>query len=190
MRSSSSTKRRSPLAASSTGTNRGSVGGIFTRAKWSSIAVARRLFELDGEREREVRDVRERVAAIDRQRREHRKDALVEGALQRTLRFVVEFGDAQEADALALERRKQLVVEDVHLPGKRGAQPLRDCGEMLGRRAAVFRTAHDLSLDLLLDRRHADHEELVEIGSVNRDELQALEQRVAFVEAPPRGRGR
>ena len=90
IRSSSSTKRRSLAAPPSTGTKRGSVGGIFTRAKCSSTPVARRLFELDGKREREIRDIRERMAAIDRERRQHRKDALVEGSLERALRLVVE----------------------------------------------------------------------------------------------------
>ena len=40
----------------------------------------------------------------------------------------------------------------------------------------------DLGLDLLLEARDADHEELVEVGAVDRDELQPLEQRVALVE--------
>ena len=58
----------------------------------------------------------------------------------------------------------------------------RDRREVLGRRPAVFRAAHDLRLDLLLDRRDANHEELVEVRSVDRDELQPLEQRIARVE--------
>ena len=62
------------------------------------------------------------------------------------------------------------------------AQPLRDRREVLGGHAAVVGTADDLRLDLLLDRGDANHEELVEIRSVDRDELQALEQRVARVE--------
>ena len=40
----------------------------------------------------------------------------------------------------------------------------------------------DLGLDLLLERRDPDHEELVEVGPVDRDELEPLEQRVALVE--------
>jgi hypothetical protein len=40
----------------------------------------------------------------------------------------------------------------------------------------------DFGFDLLLERRDADHEILVEIVAVDRDELQALEQRVALVE--------
>ena len=53
---------------------------------------------------------------------------------------------------------------------------------MFGRQAAVVGSAHDLRFDLLFDRRDPDHEELVEIGSVDGDELQALEERVAPVE--------
>jgi hypothetical protein len=54
---------------------------------------------------------------------------------------------------------------------------------MLRRRPAVFGATDDLRFDLLLDRRNPNHEELVEVGSINRDELQPLEQWVARVEA-------
>jgi hypothetical protein len=40
----------------------------------------------------------------------------------------------------------------------------------------------DFRFDLLFETRDADHEELVEVGPVDRDELQPLEQRVALVE--------
>ena len=54
----------------------------------------------------------------------------------------------------------------------------------------------DLRLDLLLETRDADHEELVEVGPVDGDELQTLEERIrlvdrlledAIVEIEPRG---
>ena len=110
------------------------------------------------------------------------KTRLVERSLERALRLVVELGDAHQADAFAFERRQQLVVEQPHLLRQRRAQALGDRREVLGRRPAVLRTAHDLRLDLLLDRGDANHEELVEIRSVDRDELQPLEQRIARVE--------
>ena len=40
----------------------------------------------------------------------------------------------------------------------------------------------DLGFDLLLEARDPDHEELVEVRPVDRDEFEPLEQRVARVE--------
>ena len=61
---------------------------------------------------------------------------------------------------------------------------------MFGRQSSVFGTAHDLRFDLLFDRRDANHEELVEIVAVDRNEFQTFEQRVtmrrALLRAPDR----
>ncbi len=145
-------------------------------------ALARRLLELDREREREIRDVRERMPAVDRERREHREDGLIESFREGGLRLVVELAHVHQADSFALERRQQLVVEHAHLQRQRGPQPPRDRLQMLGRCAAVLGPAHDLRLDLLFDRGDADHEELVEVRAVDRNELQALHQWIARVE--------
>src|SRR5579863_833433 len=53
---------------------------------------------------------------------------------------------------------------------------------MLGGRAAVLGTAHDLGLDLLFDRGDANHKELVEVRSVDGDEFEPLHQGVTLVE--------
>lgn len=61
---------------------------------------------------------------------------------------------------------------------------LMDGGELLGRRHARLRVE-----DLLLQKRqvgqasHAHHEELLEVGPEDADEVQALEQRHGFVGA-------
>src|SRR5690349_543074 len=57
-----------------------------------------------------------------------------------------------------------------------------DSAQLLGGRLAVGRAAGHTGGNLLLDAGHADHEELVEIGTEDRQKLHALEQRVAFVE--------
>ncbi len=173
---------RSPGGPPSTGTKRGSVGGIFTRAKCSSTPS---------------RVVSSSSTASESDRFEMYgngwplstasgvstgKTVSSNVPLERGLRLVVELAHAQQPNALALERRQQLVVEQAHLLRQRRAQLLRDRREVFGRRAAVLGAAHDLRLDLLLDRGDANHEELVEIRSVDRDELQPLEQRIARVE--------
>ena len=70
---SSSGRKRSP---SGSATKRGSDGGTFTRAKRGSGIL--RIGHDDGEVQREIRDVRERVRGIDRERREHGEQPLVE----------------------------------------------------------------------------------------------------------------
>src|SRR5580704_15879204 len=145
-------------------------------------ALASRLLELDGERAREIRDIWKRVPAVDAQRRQHREDVVVERALERGLRLLVELRDAHQMNSLAFHRRQQLIVEQPHLLRQGRAQPIRYSGEMFGGHPAVFGAPDDLRLDLLFDRRDADHEELVEIRSVNGDEFQPLEHRIARVE--------
>ncbi len=59
-----------------TGTQRGRLCGTFTRAKCSTPVL--RIAELHRERQRQVRDVRERMPRIDGERRQHREDVRLE----------------------------------------------------------------------------------------------------------------
>src|SRR5579875_3272840 len=63
--------------------------------------VAGDFFEFDAQRERQIRDVRERMARVDRQRREYGKDAFVEVALELVLACVVEIGHPYDGDPFA-----------------------------------------------------------------------------------------
>ena len=74
MTSSSGTNRWSP-----TGTNREKIGGTLTRAKCSLPVLGLRTS--DREVERQPGDVGERVRRVDRQRRQHREDPLLEQLL-------------------------------------------------------------------------------------------------------------
>ena len=74
MTSSSGTKRWLP-----SGTNRLKIGGTLTRAKCSLSVFGLRTS--DGEVERQPGDVGERVGRVDRERREHREDPLLEQLL-------------------------------------------------------------------------------------------------------------
>ncbi len=64
-----------------------------------------RVPDQNGEVEREPRDVGEGVGRVDRQRREHRVDALLEELLAPLLLFAVEVGPADQRDALVAQRR-------------------------------------------------------------------------------------
>src|SRR5688500_4679546 len=75
------------------------------------IDPAVRVTDLYREREREVRDVREGMAGIDRQRREHREHFRLEEHVHGIPLGGRQFLHANEADSLLLERREQSLVE-------------------------------------------------------------------------------
>ena len=144
--------------------------------------------ELQADREAEVGDERERVRRIDRQRRQHREDRLQELALEPDAVLRRQPCRAHDVDVLRRERLLQ--------HGKRGLllelQPvdlLEDLAELLGRRASVRAAVGDLLAHLPLEAGHAHHEELVEVGRGDRQETDALEQRMGGVLAFRRGRG-
>ena len=93
----------------------------------------------------------------------------------------VEFVIAPNADSLARQRRPQLVAQQVSKAVERNAQARRDRRQLLFGKPAVDRTLVDLRLDLLLERRDANHEIFVEVRAEDRDELETLEQRIARV---------
>ena len=80
------------------------------------------------------------------------------------------------------ERREELVRQAARHARERAPQWRLIARELLFGGQTVFRARVHLGLDLLLDRGDPDHEELVEIGPEDRDELEPLEQRVALVE--------
>ncbi len=117
------------------------------------------------------------MTRVDGQGREHRKDPFVEPAIELGA-FV--FGDLvpgddresnrfQLGDELVDERPVDLVdeLED----------SVADLGQGLPGRAAVGRRAIDPGDDLILERRDAHLEELVEVRRRDRAELGSLEQR-------------
>jgi hypothetical protein len=56
-----------------------------------------------------------------------------------------------------------------------GAHELGDLVDSRGRRAPVGRACLDPGVNLVVQAGHADHEELVEVAGVDRQELHALE---------------
>ena len=90
----SSGTKRSPSGMT---TKRGSSGGTFTRAKRRSPVSGSRT--MTREVQRQVRDVRERMAGIDGERREHREDALLEHLDQVLAVVLVEVVPVGDPDA-------------------------------------------------------------------------------------------
>ena len=124
IRSSSSTNQRSPAGALDRHEAR-QASAAPSRARSSSTGPSAVVSsQLDGERERQIRDVRERVARVDRQRREHREDALVEVRSQRALR---RFGRAGRSAGCGCRRARApaagLVEQASSAPATRAAAP-------------------------------------------------------------------
>ena len=172
---SSGTSTSSPI-----GRKRGSTSlGTFTRAKvsWPRLRVP----QPHGEREREVRDVRERPARADRQRREDREDLLGEQPVDLLqLRFVA-VGGIDDANALLRERRRDDLAHLARVAAGQLAVAPGDQLERLLRRPAVGPARVDAGVDLVVQARHAHHEELVEVRRVDREELDPLQQRQLLV---------
>ena len=150
-------------------------------AREAALAGAR-VAHGDRQRQRQVADVRERVRRIDRQRRQDREDLVQEALAQlelalRSLLVAARCGclrlgqlgratpayRSASARAWSCRTRSRMRVED------------------LGGRQAVGRRPGVAGGDLLLEARHADLEELVEVAGEDGQEAGPLQQRVALV---------
>ena len=133
--------------------------------------------------ERPVLQVGEGVARIDDLRGQERHDVGCRVVGQEGALLVVEIGGAQVAHAVRGQGLAHLGV-GLLLHGVQLVAALMDGGELLGRRHARLRVE-----DLLLQKRqvgqaaHAHHEELLEVGPEDADEVQPLEQRDGLVGA-------
>ena len=128
----------------------------------------------------QVRNERERVARVERERREHRADLAREVAGQMFAHLRRPLIALDQRDLLGGEQLPQLVPHRrlilQHLPR---ALPHRF--ELLLGVVAVRRDVFDLLANLLQRRRDANHEELVEVGRGDGEELDPLEQRMRLV---------
>ena len=125
-----------------------------------------------------VGDVRERMPGVERQRRQDGRDLALEVAREVRRQILRVVGRLEEPDAVRGQLRPQrvgpalgLLVE--HLP-RAGA----DERELLLGRQSVGRDVLAVRAQLLLQRRDANHEELVEVRADDGEELDALEDRV------------
>ena len=160
-----------------TSMRRGSSGGILTRAKRCSPVCGSRSPTAIERRERA--DVGERVPGVDRERREHRVDLVVEAAPER----VVVLGDlvvVEDRDPLGSELPAE-GREDRALLGHQLEDPGPDRVQLVRGRQAVGR--HRLRAAQLLapQARDADLEELVEIVDEEEQRPDPVEQGVALV---------
>ena len=128
----------------------------------------------------QIRNERKGMARIERERREHRADLAREVAAQvlahrRRPRVLVEKRNLIRLEQLAkLDPRRGLIAQ--HLARARAHRL-----ELLLGVVSIRSDVLDFLAQLLQRRRHADHEELVEVRAGDRQELHALEQRMGRV---------
>ena len=141
------------------------------------LAARLGVLEQHREVERQAGDVGERVRRVDGERREHGEDALGEEVVEGLTVVLVEVVPAHDGDALLLEGRTHVVLEDA---GVLLHQLVREPGDALDELARLEPGggAHGQpGGDAALEARDADHEVLVEVVGEDREEAGALEER-------------
>ncbi len=122
------------------------------------------------------------MAGVDGQRRQHREDLALEDQAQVPFVRVGEVLEAAEDDALAFQGGQDVFFQAAVGFGGHAPDGLLDAFELLLDRHVVGAGAvGDAGLHFLLQAADADHEELVEVGLENGEELEAFQQRNARV---------
>ena len=129
----------------------------------------------------QVRDIRERVPRVERQRREDGKDVILEILGQPRVDRRRVLGGLEKVDALGGEQRPQRLAPARGLIVDLRERARANRRQLLIGGLAVDRDLFDAGPELLQDGRDAHHEELVQVGAGNGEELDALEQRVRWI---------
>ncbi len=165
------------------GKRRGELDEAWKHGRKLDARELRASLVLDRDREvlAAVGDVRERMPGVERQRRQDGRDLAlkVAGEVRREVLGVV--GGLEELDPVRGQLRPQRVGPALGLLVEHLARPRADERELLLGGQAVGRHVLAVGAHLLLQHRHANHEELVEVSPDDGEELDAFEHRVAAV---------
>ncbi len=137
-----------------------------------------RIANEEAEAERQPRDVRERLARPDGERREHREDLAREHLLELGALCLGGVLDTPDEDPFGGERGTELVAPERRLLCRQLENAAPDLGERLLRCAAVGRAHRQPRQDLVLQTGDPNHEELIEDRRDDPAELDPLEQRL------------
>jgi len=128
-----------------------------------------------------VDEVREGMSGVDRERRHHREERPVEVRLHDLGLLGGDLLRADDPDTLRDQTRLDVLEEAPVLLLDERVHTLRHRRQRLGRGQPVGAGALVPLPDALLQVRHPDHEELVEIRAEDGQELDALEERHGHV---------
>ncbi len=134
-----------------------------------------------GEVQRQPRDVGERMGRVDGQGGEHRVDLVPEQRREFGAVLVVEFGPANQCDALGGQSWADLVAPALGLPAHEVMGVHQHRVVDLAWEQTAGRSHSDSCGDAALEACHPHHEELVEVGGEDRQELGAFQQRQVLV---------
>ena len=143
-------------------------------ARESQLSLLRIAHE-DREVQREMRDVRKRMAGVDRERGQHREDLLPEHAVQLRELFAAHVIAAHQRDARGGEGGHHLLVKP-NLPIDQPFDPRPDRLQLFQRRHSVRRGGRHRRQHLLLEACHADLEEVVEVLAEDGEKPHPFEQ--------------
>src|SRR5947209_9455154 len=129
----------------------------------------------DDQAQREVRDIRERPSGTDGQRRQHGEDLVAETAFDRLGRRLGLLA-GHDPDPLPRQTREDHVAELAGMAVVELTDPLGDPLERLDGRQPVGAAGVDPCLHLVVHAGHPHHEELVQVGDEDGEELEPLEQ--------------
>ena len=139
-------------------------------------------FELDDEVQTLVHQQRERVCGIQPDRRDDRGDFIAEITTHPSLELGRPVPAANEANLVLLQLRQQDIVEDRVLAIDVPMHQFADSRQRLMRLQTIGPGLFTGEGDLLLQARHADLEELVEVAGEDQQKLEPLEQRIGFIQ--------
>ena len=125
---------------------------------------------------------RERVARIEGEWRQQRKNLRPEVRRQESPRRIGELVGFEDPDAVLGQLRAQTVVPARGLIAHHAGRTLADGHQQLGHRHPVDRDLFEAGAPLLEQRRDAHHEELVEVRGDDGQELHPLQQRMVVVQ--------
>ena len=146
---------------------------------FSALAVALAQ-HLDGERQSLVEDEREGMRRIDGDRRQDREHVGEEQPLQPAALAGLQVARLEDVHAGCADLGLQRAPAGLLVGDEAGGKAV-DGAQLLGRRQAVLRLRLHAGRHLAVNAGDAHHVEFVEVGGRDRQEAQALEQRVALV---------
>ena len=142
-----------------------------------ALLAGRRVAHGDGQVQRQVRDVGERVGGIDGERREHGEDVLREQVVEVGAVVGGQIVPLGETDAALVERGHELLGEHVGLALAEVADPHADLAEQVDEIEAVGDRGAEPGRELLHQPGDPHLEELVEVLAHDGEELGPLEER-------------
>ena len=147
-----------------------------------ALLIGGGILDDDTQVERQAGDVGERVTGVHRQGREHREDPPIELLAEPLAVVVVELAPGREDDAGVGQSGDRPDRGRSRPPGPTGParRALTSSSCSLGRTTIGAQGAH-AGGDLVLESRHPDLEELIEVLAEDRQELDPFEQRRAVV---------